>query len=84
MNHFCDGLKRAETDDDKFTLASHIISTAMDLKGTYMYWFLFFMHCLFKLLAGGCMNFQSLGFDVNAATLYNHGTLHFPISNTVG
>ena len=60
MNHFCDGLKRAETDDDKFTLASHIISTAMDLKGTYMYWFLFFMHCLFKLLAGGCMNFQGL------------------------
>jgi len=47
MNHFCDGLKRAETDDDKFALASHIISTAMDLKGTY--WFLFFMYVLYGL-----------------------------------
>lgn len=42
LNHFCDGLKRAETDDDKFALASHIISTAMDLKGTY--WFSFSMY----------------------------------------
>ena len=34
LKNFCDGLKRAETDDDKFSLASHIISTAMDVKGT--------------------------------------------------
>jgi len=33
LQNFCDGLKRAETDDDKHALASHVISTAMNVKG---------------------------------------------------
>lgn len=33
LTYFCEGLKRAETDDDKFALASHVVNTAMDVKG---------------------------------------------------
>ncbi|XP_022800232.1 TPR and ankyrin repeat-containing protein 1-like isoform X2 [Stylophora pistillata] len=32
LRSFCDGLKKAETDDDKFSLASHIISNAVNVK----------------------------------------------------
>ena len=32
--YFCEGLKNAETDDDKYALTTQVVTTAMDLKGT--------------------------------------------------
>lgn len=34
LTYFCEGLKNAVTEDDKFALSTQVVNTAMDLKGT--------------------------------------------------
>ena len=37
--YFCEGLKNAATDDDKFALTTQVINTAVDLKGKLQYFY---------------------------------------------
>ena len=34
LTYFCEGLKNAVTEDDRFSLTIQVVNTAMDLKGT--------------------------------------------------